>query len=49
MSAQPLRKNRNFVLLQSGQLLSTLGNQTALWATPSPSIRKAPSLSELES
>ena len=34
MTAPPLRKNRNFVLLQSGQLLSTLGNQTSVVAYP---------------
>ena len=34
MSAPPLRRNRNFVLLQSGQLLSTLGNQTSVVAYP---------------
>lgn len=30
----PLRRNRDFVLLQSGQLLSTLGNQASLIAYP---------------
>ena len=34
MSALPLRRNRDFVLLQSGQLLSTLGNQTSVVAYP---------------
>jgi MFS family permease len=30
----PLRRNRDFVLLQAGQLLSTLGNQTSYVAYP---------------
>jgi MFS family permease len=30
----PLRRNRDFVLLQAGQLLSTLGNQTSFIAYP---------------
>jgi MFS family permease len=30
----PLRRNRDFVLLQAGQLLSTLGNQSAFVAYP---------------
>ena len=34
MSATPLRRNRDFVLLQTGQLLSTLGNQTSVVAYP---------------
>ena len=34
MSAPPLRRNRDFVLLQAGQLLSTLGNQTSVVAYP---------------
>jgi MFS family permease len=34
VSAGPLRRNRDFVLLQSGQLLSTLGNQTSVVAYP---------------
>jgi len=32
--ATPLRRNRDFVLLQSGQLLSTLGNQASYVAYP---------------
>lgn len=34
LTEQPLRKNRDFVLLQSGQLLSTLGNQASVVAYP---------------
>ena len=34
MNAVPLRRNRDFVLLQTGQLLSTLGTQTASIAYP---------------
>jgi len=34
VSAVPLRKNRDFVLLQAGQLLSTLGNQSSYVAYP---------------
>jgi MFS family permease len=34
VSAPSLRRNRDFVLLQTGQLLSTLGNQTSVVAYP---------------
>ena len=54
----PLRRNRNHLLLQSGQLLSATGGQTAttaypllvvaVWGTRSPAIRAAPGLEDLE-
>jgi hypothetical protein len=51
----PLRKNRDFVLLQLGQGLSTAGSSAtaiafgvALWSTLSPSSRNAPNLAELD-
>jgi len=57
VSETPLRRNRDFLLLQSGLLLSSSGSQMtaiaypllvlALWGTLSPSIRTAPSLDEL--
>ncbi|MFL5911089.1 MAG: MFS transporter, partial [Gaiellaceae bacterium] len=34
MAAVPLRKNRDFVLLQAGQLLSNVGSQTTQIAYP---------------
>ena len=34
MTAVPLRRNRDFVLLQAGQLLSGVGTQSAAIAYP---------------
>ncbi len=49
MSVPPLRRNRDFVLLQAGQALSTIACfGLALVSTLSPSIRDSPSLDELD-
>ncbi len=57
MTAAPLRRNRDFLLLQTGLLLSSGGSQMtaiaypllvlALWGTLSPAIRTAPSIGEI--
>jgi hypothetical protein len=48
VTAVPLRRNRDFLLLQAGQLLfAAFGLTLALWGSLSPSIRAAPGLEEL--
>jgi hypothetical protein len=56
MAAVPLRRNRDFVWLHGGQLLSSAGSEStaiaypllvlAPWGTLSPAVRNAPSLVE---